>query len=155
MQRPLTRRGTGRSVSLTTAVAAHPAGMPRLRASRSADTEVFYMAGRRLGALQRQLLHAGWPAETPACVVSRAGCADQVASDHRLSGLCSASVLHAGRPTVVTLGAGARAIVGAAEPAGPAGRTGVTTVDRRVLPHRLAEPRRPDRLALPPCPQTA
>ncbi|MBE0547674.1 MAG: uroporphyrinogen-III C-methyltransferase, partial [Rubrivivax sp.] len=86
-QRPLTRRGTGRSVSLTTAVAAHPDRTPRLRDSRSADTEVFYMAGRRLGALQRRLMQAGWSADTPVCVVSRAGCPDQISSDHRLSDL--------------------------------------------------------------------
>ena len=40
-RRPLTRRGSGRSVSLTTAMT--QAG--ELRASRTADTEVFYMAG--------------------------------------------------------------------------------------------------------------
>lgn len=109
-QRPLTRRGTGRSVSLSTAVAADPNGTPLLRDSRSADTGVFYMAGRRLGALQRRLMHAGWSADTPVCVVSRAGCTDQIGSDHRLSDLSSASVLHAGRPTVVTVGAGARTV---------------------------------------------
>lgn len=102
-QRPLTRRGSGRSVSLTTAMTRSG----ELHAARSADTEVFYMAGRQLGALGRRLLQAGWPAATSVLVVSRAGWPDQLASDHRLASLAEAGVLHAGRPTVVTLGAGA------------------------------------------------
>ena len=102
-QRPLTRRGSGRSVSLSTAMTQQG----ELRAARSADTEVFYMAGRQLGALSRRLLEAGWSADTPVCVVSRAGWPDEVASDHRVGALAQASLLHAGRPTVVTVGAGA------------------------------------------------
>jgi uroporphyrin-III C-methyltransferase len=82
-----------------------------LRASRSADSEVFYMAGRQLGALSRRLRAAGWPADTPVCVVSRAGWSDQLVSDHRVDGLAQATVLHAGRPTVVTVGAAASAVV--------------------------------------------
>ena len=105
-QRPLTRRGSGRSVSLTTAMTQQG----RLQAGRHADTEVFYMAGRRLGALGRALLAAGWAAETPVCVVSRAGWPDRLASDHGLADLGQAALLHAGRPTVVTVGAGARAL---------------------------------------------
>jgi uroporphyrin-III C-methyltransferase len=42
--------------------------------------------------------------------VSRAGCADAVASEHRLDTLAAASVLHAGRPAVVTVGVGATAV---------------------------------------------
>lgn len=106
-QRPLTRRGRGRSVSLTTAMT--EAG--ELRAARSADTEVFYMAGRQLAALGRQLLAAGWPADTPTLVVSRAGCADALTSEHPLAELARAALLHRGRPTVVTVGTGA-AVVG-------------------------------------------
>ena len=102
-QRPLTRRGRGRSVSLTTAMS-HTG---ELAASRHADTEVFYMAGRQLGQLARALRSAGWPSNTPVCVVSRAGWTDCVTSDHRLADLAAAAVLHAGRPTVVTVGAGA------------------------------------------------
>jgi len=68
-QRPLTRRGSGRSVAFTTAMT-HDGG---LGAGRHADTESFYMAGRQLAALSRRLLEAGWPATTPALVVSRAG----------------------------------------------------------------------------------
>ncbi len=105
-QRPLTRRGRGRSVSLTTAMTeAH-----ELQAARSADTEVFYMAGRQLAALGRQLLGAGWPADTPTLVVSRAGCADAITSEHRVAELAAAALLHRGRPTVVTVGAGAAAL---------------------------------------------
>ena len=102
-RRPLTRRGQGRSVSLTTAMTQHAA----LTAGRHADTEVFYMAGRQLGKLGRALRAAGWPDSTPVCVVSRAGWPDSMASDHALADLAAAAVLHAGRPSVVTVGAGA------------------------------------------------
>ena len=103
-QRPLTRRGSGRSVSLTTAMTRSGA----LQAARTADTEVFYMAGKQLAALSRRLIEAGWPHDTPVSVVSRAGWADQLHSDHCVATLAQASLLHAGRPTVVTVGAGAR-----------------------------------------------
>jgi len=112
-QRPLTRRGQGRSVSLTTAMTREG----RLQAGRTADTEVFYMAGRQLAKLGRRLLEAGWAAETPVNVVSRAGWPDQLASDHTLAGLAAAAVLHAGRPTVVVVGAGAQALAAAKTPA--------------------------------------
>jgi len=105
-QRPLTRRGRGRSVSLTTAMTQ----ALELRATRHADTEVFYMAGRQLGALARRLRDAGWAADTPVCVVSNVGCADQIASDHQVTTLAEAALLHSGRPTVVTVGVGARAL---------------------------------------------
>jgi uroporphyrin-III C-methyltransferase len=103
LRRPLTRRGTGRSVALSTAMTR--AG--ELIANRSADTEVFYMAGRQLAALSRRLLGAGWPADTPVAVVSRAGWPDQHASDHQVDTLPEAVVLHGGRPTVVIVGVGA------------------------------------------------
>ncbi|MCV2365046.1 uroporphyrinogen-III C-methyltransferase [Paucibacter sp. DJ1R-11] len=109
LQRPLTRRGAGRSVSLTTAMTKDG----DLQAARSADTEVFYMAGRQLAALGRKLLEAGWPADTPVAAVSRAGCADALSSDHTVAELAAASLLHRGRPTVVTVGAGARALASA------------------------------------------
>lgn len=115
-QRPLTRRGAGRSVALTTAMTRERT----LHAGRNADTEVFYMAGRQLGALGRRLLEAGWAPDTPVCVVSRAGWPDQLASEHSPATLAAASVLHAGRPTVVTVGAGARP-VRSARTAGAAG----------------------------------
>ena len=105
-QRPLTRRGTGRSVSLATAMTREG----EVQATRSADTEVFYMAGRQLAALSRRLLAAGWPADTAACVVSRAGWPDELCSDHAVGTLADATVLHAGRPAVVTVGAGAPAL---------------------------------------------
>ena len=111
-QRPLTRRGSGRSVSLTTAMTK----TGELQATRSADTEVFYMAGRQLGALSRRLRQAGWPAETAVLVVSRAGWPNQLASDHRVATLAEAGVLHAGRPTVVTVGVGATPIAPSLRP---------------------------------------
>ncbi len=105
-QRPLTRRGSGRSVALTTAMTREG----DLQAGRSADTEVFYMAGRQLGALSRRLIDVGWTADTPVLVVSRAGWPDQLASDHRVATLAEAALLHSGRPTVVTVGVGATAV---------------------------------------------
>ena len=108
-QRPLTRRGTGRSVSLSTAMTREG----DLHASRSADTEVFYMAGKQLAALSRRLLAAGWAAGTPVCVVSRAGWPDPLQSDHTVATLSRAAMLHAGRPSVVTVGAGAAPLPGA------------------------------------------
>ncbi|HEY6353275.1 MAG TPA: uroporphyrinogen-III C-methyltransferase, partial [Burkholderiaceae bacterium] len=78
-----------------------------LNAGRRADTEVFYMAGARLGELSRRLQVAGWPADTPVHVVSRVLWPDQIASDHLLSELATAAVLHTGRPAIVTVGVGA------------------------------------------------
>jgi uroporphyrin-III C-methyltransferase len=103
VQRPLTRRGTGRSVSFTTAMTRTGA----LHATRTADTEVFYMAGKQLAALSRRLIEAGWPSDTPVSVVSRAGWPDQRHSDHNVATLPRAALVHAGRPTIVTVGAGA------------------------------------------------
>jgi len=103
-RRPLTRRGRGRSVVFGTAMTAQG----ELPAAHGSDSEVFYMAGRKLGALSRRLRALGWPADTPACVVSRAGWPDQLVSDHRLAMLAEAAVLHGGRPTVVTVGVAAR-----------------------------------------------
>lgn len=105
-QRPLTRRGQGRSVSLTTAMTREG----DLQGGKSADTEVFYMAGRQLAALARKLVEAGWAPDAPCSVVSRAGWPDALASEHPVSGLAAAALLHRGRPTVVTVGAGARAV---------------------------------------------
>lgn len=109
-RRPLTRRGSGRSVALATAVTATTsAGALR----HNADTEVYYMAGKQLAGLSARLLAAGWPADTPACVVSRAGWPDMRASEHRVDTLDAAAELHAGRPTVVTVGAGAMPLLAA------------------------------------------
>jgi uroporphyrin-III C-methyltransferase len=109
-QRPLTRRGGGRSVALTTAVT----NDGRLAAGRHADTEVFYMAGKQLAALARKLVDAGWPATTPALVVSRVGWPDELASEHTVASLGEATLLHSGRPTVVTVGVGAEPIAAGA-----------------------------------------
>jgi uroporphyrin-III C-methyltransferase len=102
-QRPLTRRGEGRSVTLATAMTREGA----LCGGRHADTEVFYMAGRQLARLGRRLLADGWAADSPVTVVSRAGWPDQLSSDHRLADLAHAALLHAGRPSVVIVGVGA------------------------------------------------
>jgi len=121
-RRPLTRRGRGRSVSLTTAMT--EAG--ELRAARSADTEVFYMAGRQLAALGRQLLAAGWAPETYTLVVSRAGCVDAICSEHALADLGRAAVLHRGRPTVVTVGTGASLVGDQDRPASASNKIAVS-----------------------------
>ena len=105
-QRPLTRRGVGRSVSLTTAMTQ----LGTLQATRTADTEVFYMAGRQLPALSAKLLEAGWPPDTPVSVVSRAGWPDARLSAHSVASLADAAPLHADRPAVVTVGAGGAAL---------------------------------------------
>jgi len=105
-QRPLTRRGIGRSVSLSTAMT----HLGQLQAGRSADTEVFYMAGRQLPALSRKLTEAGWPGTTAVCVVSRAGWPDALTTSHSVATLADAATPHADRPAVVTVGAGALAL---------------------------------------------
>ncbi len=105
-KRPLTRRGRGRSVSLSTAMTFEM----QMHATRVADTEVFYMAGRQLAALARALRGAGWSADAPVSVVSRAGWPDELQSDHRLIDLGRASLLHSGRPSVVIVGVGATAL---------------------------------------------
>ncbi len=89
----------------------------RLGAGRHADTESFYMAGKQLAALSRRLVEAGWPAATPALVVSRAGWPDELASEHRVATLGDATVLHSGRPTIVTVGVGATRVGAATAPA--------------------------------------
>ena len=108
-RRPLTRRGTGRSVTLATAMTREGALQVGTK-GRHADTEVFYMAGRQLAALAQRLHKAGWAADTPVSVVSRAGWPDALASAHSIATLGQATVLHSGRPTVVTVGAGAAAV---------------------------------------------
>jgi uroporphyrin-III C-methyltransferase len=115
-QRPLTRRGAGRSVSLTTAVAQTAQLQTSAALRPHADTEVFYMAGRQLGKLAQALRAAGWPASTPVSVVSRAGWPDAVHSTHTLADLAAASLLHAGRPAVVTVGVGAAAVAAVSKP---------------------------------------
>ncbi len=101
--RPLTRRGSGRSVSLTTAMT----HLGRLQATRTADTEVFYMAGRQLAELSARLREAGWPDAAPVSVMSRAGWPDALLTQHTVATLAEAALRHAGRPAVVTVGAGA------------------------------------------------
>lgn len=108
-QRPLTRRGRGRSVAFSTAMTQHG----ELRGARSADSEVYYMAGRQLAALSGRLLAGGWAPHTPVCVVSRAGCSDPRVSEHRLDALAHGATLHAERPTVVTVGVAATPVRGA------------------------------------------
>ncbi|MGQ0596130.1 uroporphyrinogen-III C-methyltransferase [Aquabacterium sp.] len=106
-KRPLTRRGTGRSVSFTTAMTRTGDLQCGMGPGQRADTEVFYMAGRQLDPLSKGLLDAGWPAETMVSVVSRAGWPDMRHTVHTAGTLGDASSVHAGRPTLVIVGAGA------------------------------------------------
>lgn len=106
-QQPLTRRGIGRSVAFSTAMTR----TGDLEARRSADTEVFYMAGRQLPSLAERLAEVGWPADTPVVVISRAGWPDERSSRHTVVTLAEADALHHGRPTLVTVGAGARPVL--------------------------------------------
>ena len=105
-RRPLTRRGNGRSLSLTTAMTR----TGEVLSSRTADTEVFYMAAKQLAALSARLLSAGWPPETCVSVVSRAGWPDSLHTEHTIATLDEATPLHADRPAVVVVGAGAAPI---------------------------------------------
>jgi uroporphyrin-III C-methyltransferase len=109
-QRPLTRRGSGRSVSFTTAMTRTGDLQCGMGPGQRADTEVFYMAGRQLAPLSKGLLDAGWPADTEVSVASRAGWPDMLHTLHTVSTLDEASAIHAGRPTLVIVGAGATAI---------------------------------------------
>lgn len=109
-QRPLTRRGSGRSVSFTTAMTRTGDLQCGMGPGQRADTEVFYMAGRQLAPLSKGLLDAGWPADTEVSVVSRAGWPDMRHTVHTVATLDDASRVHAGRPTLVIVGAGAAVI---------------------------------------------
>ena len=109
-QRPLTRRGSGRSVSFTTAMTRTGDLQCGMGPGQRADTEVFYMAGRQLAPLSKGLLDAGWPGDAEVSVVSRAGWPDMRHTVHTVATLDDASAVHAGRPTLVIVGAGATAI---------------------------------------------
>lgn len=126
-QRPLTRRGAGRSVALATASSketrgangkAHAGLETGLEVNSDiandlqpprADTVVFYMVGQQLAQTQRKLLAQGWPSGTPVLAVSRAGYPDGKSSEHTLATLTQALLVHGDRPTVVTVGVGAQA----------------------------------------------
>ena len=110
-QRPLTRRGVGRSVALITAMTRSGALCIEDAKARLADTEVYYMSGRQLGTLADGLQRAGWPPQTPVSVVSRAGWPDMCHSLHALVDLAVAAHTHAGRPTLVIVGAAAREVL--------------------------------------------
>lgn len=108
--RPLTRRGSGRSVSFTTAMTRTGDLQCGMGPGQRADTEVFYMAGRQLAPLSKGLLDAGWAATAEVSVVSRAGWPDMRHTLHTVGTLDEASAIHAGRPTLVIVGAGATAL---------------------------------------------
>ena len=84
----------------------------------------------------RRLARACWPAHTPALAVSRAGWPDELASDHTIATLGGAALLHAGRPTVVTVGVGAMPVVPTVPAAARAARAAgaVPTAPEAALP---------------------
>lgn len=127
LQRPLTRRGRGRSVALTTAMTREGA----LSVGCHADTEVFYMAGKQLPALAKRLLEAGWHPDTPVLAISRAGWPDARSSQHTVQTLANASAQHSGQPTVVIVGAGT-------DPVGPTIGGHDPVLGCRVKPHPTA-----------------
>ena len=137
-QRPLTRRGSGRSVIFATAMTRDgmPADTPQAAAHHRADTEVYYMAGKQLAALARRLLRAGWAADARCSVVSRAGWPDQLHSEHAVLDLGRAALLHAGRPTVVSVGAGALALKSQPSPR-PGDASSAAGAPRRLTPTEL------------------
>lgn len=108
-QRPLTRRGAGRSVALVTA-STKPSNAYSEVALPNADTLVFYMVGQQMAITAQRLIRQGWSKNTPTLVVSRAGYTDAKASEHVLCDLVQPILLHAGRPTVVTIGLGANRV---------------------------------------------
>jgi uroporphyrin-III C-methyltransferase len=79
-----------------------------------------------------KLREAGWPADTPASVVSNAGWPDARCTDHTVATLADATAPHADRPAVVTVGAGALAVgtnaAGIADTTGATDATDVTDV---------------------------
>ena len=85
-QRPLTRRGSGRSVALTTAMT-HDG---ELAAGRHADTEVVLHGRQAAGrAVAPPRSPPAGRRTTPVLVVSRAGWPDQLASDHTVATLAT------------------------------------------------------------------
>ena len=92
-------------------------------AGRHADTEVFYMAGKQLAALARRLLAAGWPTDTPGSSCRAPAGPTRWPATTPSARSARAAMLHAGRPTVVIVGAGARGrlatLAGDADPAPP------------------------------------
>ena len=69
------------------------------------------MAGQKLAILAEQLLQVGWSVETPVLLVSDAGTRQEQASETTVGRLASAGERHAGRPTIVIVGAGARPVL--------------------------------------------
>ena len=113
-----------------------------LRAANTADTEVFYMAGRQLPQLSTLLQQAGWPAETPALVVSHAGRPDALSSEHRVADLADAAAQHAERPTIVVVGAGDRPCTTALARANPGAPPRIQALPRCGHPIHLSSPDR-------------
>ena len=110
-----------------------------LRAANTADTEVFYMAGRQLPQLSTLLQQAGWPAETPALVVSHAGRPDALSSEHRVADLADAAAQHAERPTIVVVGAGI-ALHNSPGPGKPGAPPRIQALPRCGAPHPPSSP---------------
>jgi uroporphyrin-III C-methyltransferase len=114
-QRPLTRRGAGRSVTIQTAVykeneqamvASQFAGKSNLHA----DSLVLYMVGQQIAVVADHLTAQGWPGDTPVLLVSNAGTVNQTSSDGVLHNLAQLAPAHSGMPTVLTIGVAAKVV---------------------------------------------
>ncbi|HVL58495.1 MAG TPA: uroporphyrinogen-III C-methyltransferase [Burkholderiaceae bacterium] len=75
LQASLTLRGVARSVAFVTPRVGHGqlGGSGWIDAAVAADTVALYMAGAELSSVAEQLIGAGRPPRTPACVVENAG----------------------------------------------------------------------------------
>ncbi len=116
-QRPLTRRGKGRSVTFQTAVfqeANQDNNEPSVTSQfgghsvgNHSDSLVLYMVGQQIAKIASNLVAQGWAKDTPVLLVSNAGAANQVSSDGELHALAGMALAHLGLPTVLTVGVAA------------------------------------------------
>ena len=145
-QRPLTRRGSGRSVALTTAMTndRRPRGRPPRR-HRGRSTWPASSSPRS----SRRLVAAGWPADDAgARRLARRLARPARQRPQRRHARRRATVLHSGRPTIVTVGVGAAPVHSRARPR--------SRRDRAEPPSRRGKPatrkiRGSRRLCLLPC----
>ena len=100
-QRPLTKRGVARSVSLFTSSTA--ADEPEQCIMPNGDTLVQYMGGREASATAQRLLALGYARSTPVVVVENCSRADERILDLQLSNLEQGLALCSG-PVLVMIG---------------------------------------------------
>ncbi len=109
-QRPLTRRGIGRSVTLQTAVfnrAGQALVAKEFPVGQQADSLVLYMVGQQVASIAQALKQQGWASDTAVLLVSNAGTSRQRMSEGSLGQLPALGANHQGAPTVLTVGVAA------------------------------------------------